>query len=71
MPFVVLAAADEGRIHADDDCRRRNCWLDYGAILKVLTHFQSMGAQRLVVRPSIDGQHLFEHVRRDTIGHKS
>ena len=71
MPLVVLAAADEGRIHPDGDCRRRNCWLDYGAIMKLLTHFQSMGAQHLLVRPSIDEHHLFEHVRRDTIGRKS
>jgi hypothetical protein len=44
---------------------------DYGATLGLLTHFQGMGAQRLLFRPSIDRQDLLEHIRQDATGHKN
>src|SRR5208282_598016 len=71
MPFAILTAADEGRIHADCDRRRRCRRRDHGAILKLLAEFQGMGAQRLMALAGINRKHLLEHARGDAVGHQS
>ncbi len=71
MPFAFLTDADEGRIHADGDRRRSGRRLVHRPIFKLSAEFQGMVAQCPMTYSSIDGKHLFEHVRGDAIGHES
>src|SRR6202171_6774332 len=70
MPFIVVAATDEGCIQGDGDRRRRGRRLDRGGVAKLLADFERMAAQGLGVLSCRHGQKMRQHASGDTIGHQ-
>src|SRR5690242_19021663 len=69
MPFAVMAATDEGRVHSDRDGRRGRRRLDRG-VAKLLPRLERMAAQRLGALSGLDRQKMLQHASRHAIRHK-
>ena len=70
MPFAVIAATDEGRIHGDGDGRRGRLRLDRGGVTKLLTDLERMAAESLGALAGLDRQKIRQHAGGDTKGHE-
>src|ERR1700722_1007828 len=68
MPLPILTAADEGRVQADHDRRRRRFRLDRGTLSKSRTGFQGLAAKGLRVLRGVQREYLRQQVSCCPIG---
>jgi len=70
MPLALCATANERRIQGHHD--RRGCCFrtGRGALTKNLADLQGMAAQGLMMRSSIDREHLLQDISGGSVGHQ-
>ena len=69
MPFAIVAATNEPRVHGDRDGRRCGRRFDRG-VAKSLPGLERMAAQSLGALFSLDRQKVLQHASRYAIGHQ-